>query len=96
RVGDIFPSLAALIAGRPPVEALFGAAPESFGLLADWLRRGPDGFLLEVAAERVAQLEGGGWVHVSAATSEGGGLVLCWSDITEFKQAEAVLASELA
>lgn len=96
RVGDLFPPLAPLIAGRPSVEALFGAAPDSFGLMPDWLRRGPDGFLLEAATEQVAELEGGGWVHVSAATSEGGGLVLCWSDITEFKQAEAVLASELA
>ena len=96
RLGRMFPSLAPWLAGRASVDLLLGGAPAAFGLAAEWLARGRDGFLLVEAVERVTQLDGGGWVHVSAAATDGGGLILCWSDITEFKQAEAVLASELA
>jgi len=96
RVGRIFPALAPLVAGHPTVEVMFGAAPAAFGLAAGWLARAPSGFLLDGEVEHVAQLDGGAWVHVSAAPIDGGGLMLCWRDITEFKQAEAVMAGELA
>lgn len=96
RVARIFPPLVALLAGRPAVETMFGAVPAAFGLGPGWLARGAGGFSLDREVEHVAQLDGGAWVHASAAPIDGGGLILCWRDITEFKQAEAVLAGELA
>ncbi len=72
------------------------AEPAAFGIKERWLARTGAGFTLAAAQDAVVGLDGGRWVHVSAAATDGGGLVLCWSDITDFKQAEAVLANELA
>jgi len=70
--------------------------PAAFGIEDRWLARTSGGFTLAAAQDAVVGLDGDRWVHVSAAATDGGGLVLCWSDITNFKQAEAVLANELA
>ncbi len=96
RFSEIFPD--AVGTARPGAtldQALIGGA-DRFGLPADWITRGGDGFVPAGTPDRVVQLPGGAWVHVSASATAGGGLVLCWSDITDFKQAEAVLANELA
>ncbi len=96
RFAEIFPDAAATARpGAPVVEALPGQ-PSDFGLDEAWLALGDAGFSLAQNHERVARLPNGAWVHVSASTTAGGGLVLRWSDITDFKQAEAVLADELA
>lgn len=96
RFAEIFPDAADTAQpGAPLAEALPGGA-ERFGLGADWIIRRDDGFVPAEMRDRIVQLPGGAWVHVSASMTSGGGLVLRWSDITDFKQAEAVLANELA
>lgn len=96
RFGEMFPDAAPAARRGAPLDAALAGGTAHFGLSADWITRGDDGFVPAETRDRVVQLPGGAWVHVSASTTTGGGLVLCWSDITDFKQAETVLANELA
>ncbi len=96
RFAEIFPDEAPAARPGTALDSLLRDKPERFGLAADWLNRDGEGFSVGTTRDRIVQLPGGAWVHVSASTTAGGGLVLCWSDITDFKQAEAVLANELA
>ncbi len=95
RFGDMFAGLAPAMLPGAPLGAVLAQGAEPFGLEPGWLSRGGGGFVLAAPASRVVGLADGRWMHVSASTTEGGGLVLCWHDITDYKQAEAVLASEL-
>lgn len=95
RFGDMFATQAPAMLPGAPVDAVLAQGAEPFGIEPGWLLRGCDGFVLGAAADRAVRLADGRWMHVSASTTEGGGLVLCWHDITDYKQAEAVLAGEL-
>jgi signal transduction histidine kinase len=95
RFGAIFPAAATRAEAGASVDRILGE-PAAFGIPTDWLARDDAGFVLAAAKDAIFPLPGDRWVHVSAAMIEGGGLVLRWADITDFKQAEAVLANELA
>ncbi|MBN9530745.1 MAG: PAS domain-containing sensor histidine kinase [Alphaproteobacteria bacterium] len=95
RFGDLFPAAAGRALPGAAIDQVFGD-PARFGIAAEWLTRDETGFLLAEARHDVFCPSGDRWVHVSAARTDDGGLVLCWADITDFKQAEAVLANELA
>ncbi|PKU23786.1 sensor histidine kinase [Telmatospirillum siberiense] len=90
-----FPDAADHARAGAAMTSLFGLAPDRFGLDASWLGEvAADGDL--PALDRVVRLPDDVWLHVSSERTGDGGLVLCWSDITVFKQAEGILANELA
>ncbi len=104
RFGELFPDAADRVRPGTHMSTMFAQGSALFGLDPDWIVDWPDWIVdwvvdrpaANAGRARVAQLSNGTWVHVSVQATGDGGLVLCWSDISAFKQREEMLARELA
>jgi len=94
--GEFFPEIAEQARPGATLAGLFRQRAERFGLESSWLDAALASSGKAPPLDRIACLPNGTWLHVGGETASDGGLVLCWSDITAFKQAEGVLANELA
>lgn len=92
----LFPEAIDRLREGTTISELFAPDPELFGLEPAWLDRYHEKASDMRVFDRIAHLSRGTWLRVSGRMPNDGGLVLCWSDVTAFKQAEDVLRGELA
>lgn len=88
RVGQLFPAQRGQVAKGAAFAELIAARPEAWGVTADWAgSRGP----LDTEAQIGADL----WVRIAGESTGDGELTLCWTDISDYKRAMALLVRDL-
>jgi len=95
RFEELFPDTVEKARPGNSLAELFALRTERFGLEPCWIAACSTGTQKNISLDRITRLPNGTWLHVSAEGTQDGGLVLCWSDITVFKQAEDALTAEL-
>ncbi len=88
RVASLFPDLAGRLVPGADFATLFGATPARYGLTADFVARPRTAF--DAQSEPRPDF----WLRVVASPSPSGMLV-CWTDVSDFKRAERLLQQEL-
>jgi len=96
RFAELFPVAAPSLRPGATLPEVFSAEPRQFGLDLYWFAQRLAGRGLASPIDEVRQLPDGRWLHLAITPSPEGGLVMCWSDVSDFKRTEGALASELA
>lgn len=96
RFAELFPVAAPALRPGASLAEVFAAEPRQFGLDLYWFAQRLAGRGAATPIDEVRHLPDGRWLHLAVTPSAEGGLVMCWSDVSNFKRAEGALASELA
>lgn len=96
RFAELFPVAAPALRPGATLSEVFNAEPRRFGLDLYWFAQRLAGREPSHPIDQVRQLPDGRWLHLAITPSPDGGLVMCWSDVSDFKRTEGALATELA
>jgi signal transduction histidine kinase len=94
RARDLFPDLGNELIAGAGFAGVFGSDPPARGFTTELLVDLGSGRTV-MRFERVSQPRDGLWLRVLVLPTAPGGFVVCWSDISDFKQAEMLLEQEL-
>lgn len=94
RVAQLFPEMRNRVNPGTRFSELIQPQPEAWGVAADWAACRKDG-VAGPPLEAEAQLGEDLWVRVAGESTDDGELTLCWTDISDYKRAEALLIRDL-